>query len=307
MRKVERLSLMMKMGIGVFVFVLIISMMASCGRGANGYVASGYDINELSDYDYLLDSWNNSEDVKTEDVDLIDDSIFEAMKTLLSRYPTTFSYGDSRDSGELYSREFKPEYGHIWFDSTGTRIDEPSFVIMEVIPFGFVLYDLDGEDIPTVMIFHSPMNFGGGSGWFTLYRYVDGEYREVITSTDGIGEDNLFRLGAIVDFFADSTGRVLLMHVNEVLGEFGYDEINFIGNIAYINSIVELIYPYLYNSSSGERIGSVDEFLNHRVHQHNLPHQTVFGMPDITITPIPRLYELEQMMLSSLRSHHGLE
>jgi len=224
--------------------------------------------------------------------------LFEAAKLLLSQYPSVFSLGDNRNSGELYSVEIIPEYGVKWFDRTGTQIDQP-VLNHGTIASGFVIYDLEGEHIPTIMIFHTPLFHGGG--WATLYRYVDGEYREV--TTQNTTQNALLELPIGTRFFTDDMGRILMRFADYTIGEFGYYEISFNGNIAHIDSIVRLEWPYFYNSLSGERIGNLDDFSNHIANEHN---QTIFGFPDTAIVPISRLFELEIEVLSALRKHHGL-
>ena len=232
--------------------------------------------------------------------------IFEAVKNLFSQYPSLFSLGDNRNSGELYSVELSPEYGHIWFDNMGNQIERPSFVATgNVIAFSFAMYGLEGEHMPIIRILHVPLNHGGG--WMTLYRYVDGKYRSVVTSTYGTGNETLLTLPTVTQFYTDSLNCTLMSYADDARGWYGYYKIDFNREIMYIEPIIEFIRPYFYNSSTGERIGNLDDYANHHIEQNSLTNRVLFGMPDIAVVPILRLTELETEIVSLLRMYHGLE
>jgi len=262
-----------------------------------------------SDAEVAVTSEPNAELANTEYgiSNIISEHIFEAVKNLFNQYPSLFSLGDNRNSGELYSRELNLEYGgNIWFDRMGNQIEQPPFVVAgNMIAFSFAMYGLAGEDMPIIRILHVPLNHGGG--FMTLYRYVDGEYRSVVTSTYGTGNETLLDLPMSTRFYIDSLNRTFMGYADEILGQYGYYKIDFNEEIIYMEPIIEFDWPYFYNSSTGERIGNLDDYFTHRIEQSSLTTRVIFGMPDIAVVPLMRLTELETEILSLLRMYHGLE
>ena len=235
----------------------------------------------------------------------INSHLFEAAKSLIIRYPGIFSFGYSRDSGELYSIDLSWEHGdNIWFDRNGNQIEQPSFVSNHgVMASAFAMYDINGESI--MLIFHTPLNHGGGRA--VMYRYVDGEYKEVVVSPY-VTEGGIIRgLPMSSQFHTDNLGRIIMSYGSCYVMEYGYYEVDFNGNTMYIKPIIEFKWPYFYNSSSGVLIGSLDDYAEHRVNQDNIDVRTIFGIPDVKITPVTRLEELELEIISSLRSSAGLK
>jgi len=232
--------------------------------------------------------------------------LMDAAKIIIAKYPGTFSFGRDRNSGELYSMEISLEYGEIWFDIEGNQVERPFFISdCGMKASGFAMYELYSESKPVILVFFTSLHHGGG--WAKLYRYVGGKYAEVVILAYHEEGIILFDLPMSAQFYTDEFGHILMRHGSCVNMEYGYYRVNFNDGIMYIKPILEFEWPYFYVSSSGERVGSIDDYAEHRATQNNSAYEEIFGIPDIVITSVSRLQELEFVIISSLRSDFGIE
>jgi hypothetical protein len=104
-----------------------------------------------------------------------------------------------------------------FFDRHGNRITEAPYINDVWIAMNFQLFDLDNDGILEILI-HWEQFVANGSYPFSLFRYIDGQYREMklIESIDGDMESNWMHdlgsmlLGQSYRFYTDTYGRLVL-------------------------------------------------------------------------------------------------
>jgi len=190
------------------------------------------------------------------------------------------------------------------------------------IAVGFSLLDIDEDGIPELLV-----QYALGDFWFeVLFRYIDGKYVAVPTfrrhfeQEDPTERVNLFFHGpsAISEFFArDSTGRLI------VLGAGGAGGLTVSGYVADLSDVGIHLAPifnmrhgwwegstenefrlWVDDSITGEltSLPEVDEY-NFMFFPWDWPHGesdmtpvSIPVMPDVTVTPLLRLIDLEQQL-----------
>ena len=282
----------------VFYITLFSITLVACGAENDSKSSSLSDL--LTETDKFCDEVTFHDISKT----------FDIMIKFLSQFPSIFSFGHSRDSGELYSVEISMTDGEIWFDRYGNQIDRPDFFSHGIsVPLGFALYDLDNDCVPTILIFHLPLWHGGGSA--TMYRLINGEYKEVIAPVYIVTGWHIGEYSSIIlpstRFYTDSEGRLIIAYGDDYNGWFGYYFITFNNYVMEIEPIIEFRWPYIYDYETGECIGNFDDFIAHIANQKNQLDNTLFGNPNITLKPILRLEDLEEKITSYIRELYGLE
>ena len=158
----------------------------------------------------------------------------------------------------------------------------------------FRLFDVDNIGIPDILIFFRPIYYGntGIRGLYSVYRYVDGEYRELEQRFQG--DDSWpwasSRLISPFGWFRDETGRIIQL-IDDRYGA------TFIG---YEQLIVTDNYVMLYPIAVMERGG--DDYciwLAWQEHIYELESPTIFGT-DIRLTPLYSFSELEAELFAYL-------
>ena len=217
----------------------------------------------------------------------IDESIIQAIEDFL--YPLYTIFGLDIDSGALVSYKFR-EGEMAWFNRCGQRIDEPEFVRHQTAPFGFRLYDLEGDGIPEIIIFRGGLGFGGPAS-ASIYRFVDDGY-----------EFSVF-LGRMPSFFRCRAGRIIVHHNVDYGGEYGYYALTFNPYGAQREPITGLGWDFEEWDFEEWEAEFADWIRHHMWPYWNL-HPTIFRMPEETLTPIIRLSRLENIITDNLRQRH---
>ena len=121
---------------------------------------------------------------------------------------------------------------HGFFDRHGNRITEAPYINGIDVATNFRLYDIDNDGIPEILI-HWDQFVANGAYPFSLFRYVNGQYREMeFVSAENDDTDD-FRglhlpmlLGQMHRFYTDSHGRLVLYGVSG--GGGGIESIGFL-------------------------------------------------------------------------------
>jgi hypothetical protein len=107
--------------------------------------------------------------------------------------------GHSPECGALIADDLRDEY-RVWVNRYG-EIFEPDFLrtgaTSVLVPWAFALYDFNNDGIPEVFITYVPRGHCGS--FTTLYKFIDGEFRETpfVTSSGSW-------------FFTDRAGRIVM-------------------------------------------------------------------------------------------------
>lgn len=211
----------------------------------------------------------------------------QALEDFLFPLLTIFDLGHSRDSGALISYVIGDEYGNYtgWINRYGESIEPPNFLRGCCAPSSFRLYDFDNDGIPELFINYHPLAHGGGGA--VLYRFKDGEYRRTALSIAPGGY-----------FFTDSAGRIVFFDSNWYSGEIAYFYFTLHDEKG---AELEMISQFDFSSETGH-----SEWYEHHRYPYWYNNPTIFRMPEETLTPIPRLIELEEQITANIRRRHGL-
>jgi len=198
--------------------------------------------------------------------------------------------------------------------------------------------------MPMIMLYHFPLDHGGGGRDTPLFRFIDGEYQPVYSRIFGmdiydIDSDATYSptiLPGSAYFFTCRAGRTVMLAYDSAYGglssqvvPFGYYYLDFDKNILALESIHTHSLSYsrdheaghrttrLYRIcvSSGERTPADfdawwDEWVAHHYYEWDmsqfLANPTIIGMPHEPLTLIPRLTELEIYIVAAMREMLGL-
>ena len=254
--------------------------------------------------------------------DYFDSDVQNSISEFLSQYLSIFSFGERGTDhfGNTLSLDGEPLVFYDWdeqafFDQNGNELTTAPFLRpigaggIVLVARDYQLLDVDNDGIPEIFVtFRWPEPDGVGWTLTEMYRLIDGEYRQIFSHSD-----------RSVSIFTDSQGRLVLFNYNEVDG--GYFHMTISNNSVSLTPILTLEsptdengwlvsgwrqYQQLKNHTTGELYPLSREWLISRLMQFN-PQPYIFGMPNMTLTPIVQLNILGQVITAAVRVRLGLE
>jgi len=195
-------------------------------------------------------------------------------------YPlhTIFCYGNCRYSGALISHELATGK---WFNRYGEQVEQPWYIRYSTAPWGFALYDFDGSGIPALLIYYGGIHFGGPPAPM-VYMFLDGKYVPTVW------------LDRMPSFYLDNYGNLIVFYSVAYGGRFGY------------YYLIRCEYEPRKELISAPDFNDMDSWWAHLLCPNYEQYPTIYRMPERTLTPVVRLYELEVTITESIIRRHGL-
>jgi hypothetical protein len=216
----------------------------------------------------------------------------QAAEKFLSAYLSLFSFGYKHegvyrnypDGSELSMRPLvlwgqidEPPW-NIYLDRYGNRIEDSSFVADGEYAAAFLLYDLDDDDIPEIII-HWVLPESCGYG-LEIFKFIDGEYRDM-----GF-------LKGWHKFFYDDTGRIVVLYDDDKDGKYAYYYLNFTDDEIEHEEIPIGDFTW-------------EQWRAHHGGEEFATAPTIFGT-EISLTRIHPLTELREEITSSVKQKLGV-
>jgi len=186
-----------------------------------------------------------------------------------------------------------------FFDSDGNRIVDVPWLTEWHYANYFRLFDFDNSGIPDILIHFNQTFEGCYSGFYQIFRYIDGEY--VLMEETYVFADNYSQwrgFGSAHMLFTDESGRILTLIDSELHGmgymvlEMTADQVTFTEvpmSDNWFNDWPEHHWMLWEVIPSGWE--QLDSWLNH--------NPTIFGT-DIGITPLHSFEDLEAELMAYL-------
>jgi len=148
---------------------------------------------------------------------------------------------------EIYFAPIESGDRHEWgfFDNRHRRIYDATWLYTQTAYYfadHFKLFDFDNDGIPEIFIhFQRIWPEGGHSGFYRIFKYIDGEYR--MLEYKNYDDDWLYsRIGDFHELFFDENGRIIAFANNEYTLEFMYSQLVFTDEHVELHPLVNLHY-----------------------------------------------------------------
>ena len=185
------------------------------------------------------------------------------------------------------------------YDRQGDKILEAPWLIIHYSFYSYIshfrLFDFHNTGIPDIFVLYWPIFDGRNTGirdWYTIFRYVDGEYRKlewryyeasVEQFTSSWSEPSSWEVTRFHNFFTDEMGRIITLYDDNKSGSFtGYEQ--FIITDEYV-----MLYPIAVMERGEENRELWQAWYDH---MFELNSPTIFGT-DIQLTPLHSFRDLE--------------